>query len=217
MYLKIFQIPACVGTEFFIVFVPKWVDPRKAFPAPKQFREKIHFTTRMILIQICCFVFVPFIASASQQLFNGNPQGPVPPIPGGSMLEDPFGDCSFACPDGSSGVPNPTYRPKQDGCGLPGLHIQNLDFEMNKDTNFVNCCNEHDVCYGTCGMKKDDCDTDFRKCMLQWCSKRHKKTEKLEACEKRGNIFATTTKIGGCRNYREAQKGACLCTKEDEL
>lgn len=35
---------------------------------------------------------------------------------------------------------------------------------------FTKCCNEHDICYGTCNKSKMTCDEDFRKCLVDYCS-----------------------------------------------
>lgn len=31
------------------------------------------------------------------------------------------------------------------------------------------CCDELDVCYGTCGANKNDCDSEFRLCLRSIC------------------------------------------------
>lgn len=43
--------------------------------------------------------------------------------------------------------------------------------DMLPVTGFVDCCNEHDVCYETCGKDKDECDLKFRKCLYKKCAK----------------------------------------------
>lgn len=35
---------------------------------------------------------------------------------------------------------------------------------------FIHCCDEHDICYGTCLNDKDECDLKFKKCLYKRCS-----------------------------------------------
>ena len=32
------------------------------------------------------------------------------------------------------------------------------------------CCDDHDICYGTCGKDKEKCDEKFKKCLYGICS-----------------------------------------------
>ena len=35
--------------------------------------------------------------------------------------------------------------------------------------DFKGCCNAHDVCYGTCGRNRSECDRGLGACMRQKC------------------------------------------------
>jgi hypothetical protein len=47
----------------------------------------------------------------------------------------------------------------------------NIDFSQFSMQQITECCNEHDVCYGTCNAKKDVCDRKFKFCLSQYCER----------------------------------------------
>lgn len=58
------------------------------------------------------------------------------------------------------------YRPSHNGCGSYGFQF---DFDELNLYGFNECCNVHDVCYGTCNNLKINCDLDFKQCLLNRC------------------------------------------------
>ena len=71
---------------------------------------------------------------------------------------------------------NYSYKPTYNGCGSYGFK---LNFDDMNLTGFTNCCNVHDVCYGTCNLTKKKCDDDFQMCLFSICSK----LKKLESAQ----------------------------------
>lgn len=48
------------------------------------------------------------------------------------------------------------------------LYLQiKLDNLPIKD--MTKCCDDHDICYGTCGTNKDSCDLEFKRCLYRIC------------------------------------------------
>jgi hypothetical protein len=69
--------------------------------------------------------------------------------------------------------PKPGYKlcqlvtPNQNGCGAKnGFKIPFQDTGL---WSFTPACNAHDLCYGTCGSDKADCDRKFRDDMYEAC------------------------------------------------
>src|SRR5215469_1326989 len=42
-----------------------------------------------------------------------------------------------------------------------------------KRVSFTDCCNAHDVCYGTCRQPRADCDTNILTCLQNACTARY--------------------------------------------
>uniref|UniRef100_A0A6I8S558 Group XIIA secretory phospholipase A2 n=1 Tax=Xenopus tropicalis TaxID=8364 RepID=A0A6I8S558_XENTR len=83
------------------------------------------------------------------------------------LLGGADGLCHYKCRDGSKPVPRYGYRPAPpNGCGSPvfGLHFDIGIPSMTK------CCNQHDRCYDSCGMMKNDCDEQFQNCLSKICT-----------------------------------------------
>ncbi len=79
-----------------------------------------------------------------------------------------------------------------DGCSAPD--------EAGYNETFRAACNEHDVCYGTPGRTKGDCDSDFLKNMSTVCNNRVGGS--LQGCIKAASAYAAA--VG---NRHEAQDG----------
>jgi len=70
--------------------------------------------------------------------------------------------CHYRC---SNRKQNANFTPVLDGC----TSLSTTD-ENNIKTEFSDCCNVKNTCYGNCGKKKDECDTQFLGCMRDLCS-----------------------------------------------
>eukprot|EP00128_Syssomonas_multiformis_P015774 Colp12_sorted_trinity150504_noHs@2531 len=116
-------------------------------------------------------------------------------------------DCEFTCPAGEKAVNNPDHVQTTNGCGVAGLTIENV-------FNFTPCCDEHDICYDTCGANKKKCDDKFKKCLLKVC-KKLRDTEEKEKCQGNANLYYIGTASFGCAAYSASQENACMCVAED--
>nr|XP_014272967.2 group XIIA secretory phospholipase A2 [Halyomorpha halys] len=116
-------------------------------------------------------------------------------------------DCIWTCPGGGKAVKNKYYKPVSNGCGPLGLEIDaNLPYpEMTK------CCNEHDLCYGTCNVDKDNCDLAFKKCLYKICDTAKVEEIILKGCKASAKLLYTGTATMGCKFYLDSQKEACYC------
>ena len=84
-----------------------------------------------------------------------------------------------------------------NGCGSSdGVYIPDL---------FPHCCNEHDLCYGTCFRKKEDCDSEFLNCMIRNCLARPYLLQ--YNCLRRAHIFYGAVCELGDVAYANGQKG----------
>jgi len=52
---------------------------------------------------------------------------------------------------------------------LTPLNIQSLGIKVTTDFEFTPCCDEHDLCYERCGSVRDECDSEFSRCMKDIC------------------------------------------------
>lgn len=115
------------------------------------------------------------------------------------------------CPVGQVEAPteNPEYKFECNGCGPKGMQVA-------EPYGLFKCCNGHDLCYSTCGTKKEFCEKTFKSCMKQVCSE---KGEEQEACNKQADsLSGLTAAFGGSFHLKsqtgDAEKGrigACDC------
>ncbi|XP_076067499.1 phospholipase A2 group XII [Oratosquilla oratoria] len=120
-------------------------------------------------------------------------------------------DCNFECPKGSELNPKPNHTPKSNGCGSLGVFFNKEDLPRPE---MVDCCNEHDNCYDTCGSDKDECDFLFKRCLYDICATNKKELNELtmKTCKGGAKILYTATIALGCSSFRDAQEDACICT-----
>eukprot|EP01004_Peranema_trichophorum_P000644 NODE_10712_length_497_cov_7.168449_g10061_i0.p1 GENE.NODE_10712_length_497_cov_7.168449_g10061_i0~~NODE_10712_length_497_cov_7.168449_g10061_i0.p1 ORF type:complete len:140 (+),score=9.37 NODE_10712_length_497_cov_7.168449_g10061_i0:50-421(+) len=84
--------------------------------------------------------------------------------------------------------------PSFNGCGTKGM---NLD---QNEPMVVDCCNNHDKCYGTLGSKKATCDATFCTCL------NNAKTNFLVR-----SVFCTAVRTFGESAFETAQKTHVNC------
>ncbi|XP_029691594.1 group XIIB secretory phospholipase A2-like protein isoform X2 [Takifugu rubripes] len=129
------------------------------------------------------------------------------------------GVCQYRCRHGELPQPRPGYQSSEpDGCGSSIMGFQ-LDLGIPAMTQ---CCNELDVCYGTCGTNKNDCDSEFRLCLGSICKDINKSlgfASEVKACSSAADALHNTVATLGCRSYMNSQRAACVCSEEerDEL
>ena len=102
-----------------------------------------------------------------------NPEGDVVPDPFFREVEE---ELIPPCPEGAKTRRSPfccdrEYRtemqdtlPMSNGCGPAGSGW------LIPDLEFTPACDDHDLCYGTCGSKKSDCDDAFAVAMMEHCA-----------------------------------------------
>eukprot|EP01088_Endostelium_zonatum_P020132 TRINITY_DN726_c0_g1_i2.p1 TRINITY_DN726_c0_g1~~TRINITY_DN726_c0_g1_i2.p1 ORF type:complete len:217 (+),score=41.05 TRINITY_DN726_c0_g1_i2:33-683(+) len=129
-------------------------------------------------------------------------------------VESQAKSCTWKCKEkGTVAVPAPII-PISNGCAgndekwMPDMVV------VSGQYNYHNCCNDHDVCYQECGVRKDDCDREFLKCMYSYCAK----VEIGElSCKKVANLFFLGGSMFSCIAFTEAQDKACTCVNSTEV
>merc|ERR1719282_1605771 len=112
----------------------------------------------------------------------------------------PAPDCedSFTCPNGETPVQG-DYQPTSNGCGTNDFPVPALSFD--------DCCGAHDICYGTCGTSKVQCDNDFYQCMACTCG-----NDLFDfACDQLACSYYEAVEEFGCPAFNNAQNRACTC------
>lgn len=143
-----------------------------------------------------CITFIIVFATQSECIFNI-----IPSIP--DAILNP--GCQFKCKTGYP-AQNPDYRPTSNGCGSYGFSHQMRVCDYHNA-----CCDKHDICYGTCGKTRHQCDKDFRECVT---STTHASFLLKPVCRTSGEAMATTVEQAGCVAYLGGQAEACICTGE---
>lgn len=124
----------------------------------------------------------------------------------------------------------PNNKPKANGCGPAGWKgklVPNKPFWI---ADFKSPCDAHDVCYGTCGNTKKDCDDEFLLDLKVQCFLEHmawlgvkpppKAQQKLmekayNACVALAATYHAAVSKAGQKFFDAAQKEACKCCCED--
>lgn len=126
------------------------------------------------------------------------------------ILEALNGQCPQTCKDGHMPAPKARRRPFTNGCKVPQFDSQRVFY--GDHTHFDKCCNYHDVCYMSCGMRRNACDEALKECLVGSCPR----TLDEEHCRKTGNMFYMDRKFYGCTHYRQSQKDLCNCYSPEE-
>lgn len=123
---------------------------------------------------------------------------------------------AFVCPlAGHTPAARAGWIPTSNGCGSYG-------FQMASAWH-TPCCDVHDKCYSTCGMKREQCDTQFQQCMRQSCAKllstaRSPRDRQVHAdCEGQANLFHSATRSMGCQAFLDSQREACHCSLPQKI
>jgi hypothetical protein len=120
-----------------------------------------------------------------------------------------------ACPDR---VPHPGHQADFNGCGPEGSVITNFIPGAFGLATFTGCCNDHDVCYGTCLDAKDGCDSTFLACLNHECNVWYQQIFHgviydilYQDCLNVASVYYGAVHFGGTGAYNAAQDGACDC------
>ena len=123
-------------------------------------------------------------------------------------------ECEFVCRKGLVPRQKPGHVPDANGCGSMNVIFDDSDESYIRiEGDFTECCNEHDVCYDTCGSDKDMCDVRFKKCLYASC----KKANSLMAtgCKIKAKMAFMAVLGIGCQPFKDAQAEACECVKSE--
>lgn len=114
-----------------------------------------------------------------------------------------------ACP---GRVPTPGYIATFNGCGPEGSWVTHLIPNRFGLADFTQCCNNHDVCYGTCNDVKSTCDNTFGICLATACTIGYASFALLlPTCLEVAAIYYAAVALGGGGAFESAQDGACDC------
>ncbi|PAA76292.1 hypothetical protein BOX15_Mlig032527g2, partial [Macrostomum lignano] len=128
-----------------------------------------------------------------------------------SLAAPDNGNCVYKCPNGATPKAKPNHKVVPNGCGSHGFKP-----DVSAFPGLTDCCNKHDICYGTCGRGQAVCDRSFNACMADSCEQMRKSgaiksDEALTECRATAAAFHLTVVSVGCQFYREAQASACVC------
>lgn len=117
----------------------------------------------------------------------------------------------------------PDGFPGYKGFGLRGFNIRDLILEFvpipsaidvatgetGLAINFLNACNNHDICYGSCDKNKDFCDSRFRIELLAECSKFKWRIFTKIKCIILAKVYHLAVSKGGGSAFDAAQDEHC--------
>ena len=72
--------------------------------------------------------------------------------------------CKYECPSNRKKIPNKKHEATPNGCGAYGFKLY-----LDHLPGIEKCCDQHDICYGTCNKKKQYCDSAFGSCLTKYC------------------------------------------------
>jgi len=99
------------------------------------------------------------------------------------------------------------HRPVSNGCSVPSF-IQLPDFTFEK------CCDHHDACYQSCGVKKGDCEVHFDRCLKKHCKSAYPGNQE---CLGTASTFVTGVRMFGCNGFQNSQDSGCQCVEKTEV
>ena len=124
-------------------------------------------------------------------------------------------DCTYRCSSGKAARPRPHHKPRYNGCGTKDFRV-----DVSNYPGFVECCNNHDMCYDTCGESRQECDTTFKQCMLQVCKSDGDsgklRRKEVRECRSQADMMYGGVVALGCDIYLDSQKEACICIRPEE-
>lgn len=130
----------------------------------------------------------------------------APPGGQGKQRKGADNECdTFTCPTGHVAKVKKNYKATSNGCGSYGFQVPSKWHTP--------CCNQHDICFGTCNRSRSECDNAFLKCMKSQCTDKSQTGSKQakQECLNEANMFYGATRALGCSAYQSSQKDACTC------
>ena len=96
-----------------------------------------------------------------------------------------------------------------NGCGAKGG--QKFPDSYMGIVDFTGCCNDHDVCYGTCGRDKSICDKNLGDCMRGKCEQALKYVYHEKAlCNKMAAAYEIAVSSFGDSAFEAGQDSGCI-------
>mmetsp|Transcript_117570 Transcript_117570/g.175597 ORF Transcript_117570/g.175597 Transcript_117570/m.175597 type:complete len:277 (+) Transcript_117570:49-879(+) len=120
----------------------------------------------------------------------------------------PATDCSdqYTCPGGATPIDDADNEPDANGCGPSAFPLAGPSF------GFLECCAQHDFCYGTCGTSRTQCDNDFFECMSCSCQADYEDDYFGKAfCEEIACSYYQAVNEFGCFSFTSGQEDGCSC------
>jgi len=113
--------------------------------------------------------------------------------------------CVYNCPFGTK-EKNPNHTATFNGCGPEYLTVT-----FEQCPYLTNCCDAHDLCYGTYDQSKYSCDMAFKAC-------NNNPPSGLDAADKDqcllcGDVMTDTVIVGACPFYLSSQSRASICVE----
>lgn len=100
------------------------------------------------------------------------------------------------------------YRnPQSNGCGQQGSWIH---YTPPRNWHLTEVCNAHDICYGTCGNSKDNCDLNLCNDLQIKCSFITEVPERGD-CMRIAGLMCKAVKTFGTSAFKNAQNEYCKC------
>jgi hypothetical protein len=124
---------------------------------------------------------------------------------GDNLEARPARRCTYRCPSGKTGVKNETHVPSSNGCSSKG----GPKVTPKECPYLTDCCNTHDICYGTFSQSKVLCDTAFRACNRN--TPTDMSTSLQERCKRSGYRMSSRVEFRGCLAFQRAQRRATIC------
>jgi hypothetical protein len=117
-------------------------------------------------------------------------------------------------------VPHPGYViPPPNGCGGAGSVFNPVIPNHFGAANFLQCCNPHDDCYGSCNSAKATCDNNFLTCLTASCDAAYPPPGIINSilrsnCHAVANTFYNFVNHAGEPFFEAGQALACDCCSE---
>ena len=101
--------------------------------------------------------------------------------------------------------------------------MSGIDFK-----HFEKCCDLQNACYQICGTMKDQCDTEFEKCVKASCEalpglgedihdlEEDEVEKERESCRKLVGLVKMIRGMRKCREYDMHQRRNCECVEEEK-
>ena len=105
---------------------------------------------------------------------------------------------------------DPDTEPQPNGCSSPVPPADNpAGYICGEASSFLNACNTHDTCYGTCGSNQTSCDLSFDSDLWNVCNSLS--GECRDVCFDKKSLYVGAVVTLGQSYWENGQVGACAC------